>query len=87
MVTINDLAHLTAPQKTIANNYLTFAENEIGDNKSPIPPVGMTYQQAKRADEMCREMNTLIGKIQLAARYVLNYRKKEHQEEFDVANP
>lgn len=89
-VQLTDLGHLTPAQRTIFATYVTLGdqlalEGRPGGTPAVILPA-MTFKQAKAVDVACREMNDLIGRVQVAARHVMKARKEQHVAQYEVDN-
>lgn len=80
-VTVDTFGNLTAQQKLIVQGYFDFAATL---ESSPVPVAGQTMQQARAVDNAMKELITWCGRVQLGARYVMAFRRKEASDAFEA---
>lgn len=81
LIVVDDLRHLNANQKALFEEYLAGAE-ALDASQRPgqgqlggavVPTETQTRKQALKVDELCREIMTMVGKVQRYARHVSDH--------------
>lgn len=78
-VDANSFANLTANQKVMLETYHTFGQNLVNSVVTPAPEVtaDLTHKQATRVLQNVSEIVRYLQLVELAAKYIINYREEQ----------